>query len=205
MIQPQRFNPSLSIECKIAFSFFLTHSLLVLLSWKLHSAIGKWRMKRKNLVNHRENVNNIFHSHHHKYIDTFSIKFNYPRRNICVRMMKEKGEWERQRQRLNLSIYLFEYLTRSTNILSQLANQMFLTKIWGSLLLLRRFFSSLLISRSVIYKEQECSFIMNFIIAEHFSFLRLSRSQQKPEKKTRSSLKNCRNFGARKKRTQENS
>lgn len=43
------------------------------------------------------------------------------------------------------AIYLFEYLTRSSNNLSQLANQKFLKDILSSLLLLRRFFSASLV------------------------------------------------------------
>lgn len=53
------------------------------------------------------------------------------------------GEGRREEKRVFIpsnSIYLFKYLTRSSNKFSQLANQMFLTEIWDSLLLLRRFF-----------------------------------------------------------------
>lgn len=104
--------------------------------------------ERKNLVNHLEKVNNIFHSHHHKcihkYIDTFSIKFNYARQNVRARMWTWRPREGRRKEKKvfipSNSIYLFEYLTRSSNKFSQLANQMFLTEIWDSLLLLRRFF-----------------------------------------------------------------
>lgn len=109
--------------------------------------------RERNLVNHQVKVNNIFHSHHHKYIDTFSIKFNYPRRNICVRSRSAARRKTKDANNFSFSIfgeaasaiYLFEYLTRSSHNLSQLANQTFL--VWDMRLItfIETFFSPLLV------------------------------------------------------------
>lgn len=94
---------------------------------------GRVYMQKKNLAYiTRMRENNLFPSHHHKYIDTFSIKFNYLRH-------KDKKEWHQNEFSLvvismHIFTILFKSLTRSSNNLSQL-NQFL--EIWCPFLLLR--------------------------------------------------------------------
>lgn len=151
---------------------------------------------------HRKNekekkVNNIFHSHHHKYIDTFSIKFNYPRQNICVRDVtgerrKAKGDFFALFISKAASIYLFEYLTRSSNKLSQLANQTFLLKYEAHYFYWDVFFFS-----SCDLQGTGMLFYYGFYYCSTFFISRFANE--------RMPLKTCRNFGARKNSRMKNS
>jgi hypothetical protein len=152
-----------------------------------------------------QKANNIFHSHHHKYIDTFSIKFNYARRRYM------RSRWPRRSERRKTKGR--DSIPRSSRyIYSNISHDLPITyRNW------RIKTYQLKYEAHYFYWDVFCSFCdlqvtgmlfyCGFYDCSTFficSFVDMDHNNEQPEQPQKlDSSRNCRNFGARKKRHEE--